>query len=322
MRRSYRAGERRSYRTDKLSIRLILRWADAHLRRTGAWPSIYSGRVPEAPDETWSGINQALSHGFRGLRGGSSLSRFLKRHRGTSAADYAPKLTIKQILAWADHHHRRTGHWPQVKSGPILAEPEDNWKRIDNALRWGLRGMAPGSSLAKLLDRHRHVRNKKWVPSLFVHEILFWADAHHRRSGHWPKPESGPIVGAPGETWSAINGALVQGTRGQPGGDSLPRFLARYRGVRNKKGLPRLTTAQILRWADAYIHRHGRRPTIKSGAIPECPGETWCTVAKALYRGRRGFRGRTTLAQFLDRHGRINRPARTAARRDRRHRSW
>jgi len=294
------------YSTVTLSIRRILQWADAHYRRAGRWPSVLSGRVPGALGETWLRINRALAYGYRGMRGGDSLSRLLTRHRGSCAADRASRLTVKRILAWADDHQRRTGRWPKVEAGRIHAAPGENWKRIDNALRWGLRGLPPGSSLANLLKRRRQVRNRKDAPVLFVRDILAWADAHHRRTGEWPTPDSGPVVDAPGETWRGVNAALFQGTRGTPGGLTLPRFLARYRGVRNRKSPPRLTGAQILQWADAHIRRTGRRPTANAGLIWQCPAETWRGVNKALMQGRRGFRGESSLAQFLDRHGRIN----------------
>lgn len=294
----------------KLSIAAILQWADAHHRRTGQWPSVHSGRIPGASGETWNRINLALRYGYRGLRGGDSVSRLLTRHRGSCAADAAPKLTIKQILAWADDHHRRIGRWPKVESGPIHAAPDENWKRIDNALRWGLRGQPPGSSLAKLLDRHRHVRNKKQAPTLFVRDILAWADAHRRRRGDWPTMDAGPVWDAPGETWSGVNAALFVGTRGLPGGDSLARFLSRYRGKRNRKALAAYTTKKILVWADAHMRRTGRRPTTLSGAIPESPGDTWCSVGRAFSSGRRGLRGGSSLARFLTQHDRINRSAR------------
>src|SRR5262245_30705220 len=38
----------------------ILAWADAHHGRTGAWPTSESGALPEAPGETWRGIDTAL----------------------------------------------------------------------------------------------------------------------------------------------------------------------------------------------------------------------------------------------------------------------
>ncbi|RJP37906.1 MAG: hypothetical protein C4547_05185 [Phycisphaerales bacterium] len=306
----------RTYNKGKLSIARILQWADAHYRRTGCWPSVHSGRIPEAPGENWTKVNSALEHGFRGMRGGDSLSRLLKRRRGSCASERIPNLTIKQILAWADDHRRRTGRWPKVKSGAILAAPANNWQSVDNALRLGLRGQRPGSSLAKLLDRRRHVRNRKDAPRLSAPLILRWADGHHRRTREWPTLKSGPVLDAPGETWSGVGAALYVGTRGLPGGTTLATFLSDHRGVRNRKAPPPLTPAMILRWADAHIRRTGRRPTVPSGPIPERPGETWCSVSKALERGRRGFRGGSSLARFLDQHNRYNpRPPRRHRRR-------
>jgi hypothetical protein len=61
-----------------------------------------------------------------------------------------------------------------------------------------------------------------------VEQILAWADDHHNRTGHWPNQYAGPVAGAPGETWSAIDCALRRGLRGLPGGDSLARLLGRH----------------------------------------------------------------------------------------------
>ena len=62
-----------------------------------------------------------------------------------------PHLTIPQILEWADFHNRCTGQWPMAKSGPVLCARGDNWKSVDNALRYGLRRLPSGSSRARLL---------------------------------------------------------------------------------------------------------------------------------------------------------------------------
>jgi hypothetical protein len=80
-----------------------------------------------------------------------------------------PALSLAQILAWADHHFEETGHWPRTSSGPVLAYPSLNWRRIDNALRYGLRGLKPGSSLAQMLNKKRGARNQKALPALTVH---------------------------------------------------------------------------------------------------------------------------------------------------------
>jgi hypothetical protein len=66
----------------RLTLNRILAWADDHKARTGRWPSAGSGPVGGTPGETWAAVNAALALGRRGLSGGDSLSRLLKRERG------------------------------------------------------------------------------------------------------------------------------------------------------------------------------------------------------------------------------------------------
>jgi hypothetical protein len=126
---------------------------------------------------------------------------------------------------------------------------------LDNALRLGFRGLEGGSSLARLLAEHRHVRNPSELPGLSRQQILAWADAHqkrtgawptartaltaaqvvgwakahHRRTGDWPTRESGAIGSVLSETWHGVDLALRWGYRGLPGGSSLGRLLRVYR---------------------------------------------------------------------------------------------
>ena len=65
-----------------LTVSKILRWADAHHQRRGAWPAARSGRVKDALAETWLAVNTALHDGLRGLPGGDSLTQLLRRERG------------------------------------------------------------------------------------------------------------------------------------------------------------------------------------------------------------------------------------------------
>src|SRR5690349_19753203 len=81
-------------------------------------------------------------------------------------------------------------------------------------------------------------------PPLSLTELLTWADRHRRLTGRWPTAASGPVGGAPGETWQALNRALVRGSRGLPGGTSLAAALAEYRGRRNKAAAPPLREEQ------------------------------------------------------------------------------
>ena len=176
-------------------------------------------------------------------------------------------LAIGQILAWADAHRRATGRWPNQSSGPLAKAPSENWAAINDALKQGYRGLPGGSSLARLLAKHRNRRNLGAMPKLTVPQILAWADAHYRRQGSWPTKTSGPVVEAPAENWGTINGALRVGRRGLPGGLSLPKLLAEHRG-RRPGGKERLSIRQILEWADSHYQRTGDWPVARSGPVP------------------------------------------------------
>ena len=95
-----------------------------------------------------------------------------------------PELTIRQILAWADAHYKRQGKWPNKHTpGVIPASLEDLWCNVDDALRWGHRGLPGGCSLGRLLADERGARNRTNPPRFQVAKILRWADAFQRRRG-------------------------------------------------------------------------------------------------------------------------------------------
>jgi Sigma-70, region 4 len=68
-----------------LRPQLVMRWARAHRRRVGAWPTRASGPVAEAPEVTWAEIDRALRKGTRGLPGGDTLAKLLRREVGVLA---------------------------------------------------------------------------------------------------------------------------------------------------------------------------------------------------------------------------------------------
>jgi hypothetical protein len=135
-----------------LTINQILEWCDAHKERTGRWPSEDSGSIA-GQDETWNAIAQSLRGGCRHLPGGTSLAKLLAEQRGHRNRKALPKLTIEQILIWADAHMNQTGDWPRVKSGQV-ADTNETWANINNALQKGQRGLPGGSSLARLFAEH------------------------------------------------------------------------------------------------------------------------------------------------------------------------
>jgi pyrroloquinoline quinone (PQQ) biosynthesis protein C len=144
-----------------LSVEQILAWADEHQARTGQWPTTESGAVACVPGEHWRAIHEALRHGWRGLPGGDSLQLLLTRHHRKSVRRGLAPLTEAQILAWVDAHQRRTGHWPNANSGPVLEAPGENWRALNMALRAGNRGLPGSDSLARLLNRHRRRRRTR-----------------------------------------------------------------------------------------------------------------------------------------------------------------
>jgi hypothetical protein len=73
-------------------------------------------------------------------------------------AQRRPPLTVEQILAWADAHHARVGRWPRAASGPVPGAPGVSWLDIDRALKWGRRGLPPGSTLAEFLHANGRCR--------------------------------------------------------------------------------------------------------------------------------------------------------------------
>ncbi len=280
------------------SIQQILVWAEDWRARTGRWPGYRSGKVPGAGGIKWQALDFALRLGRGGLPGGSSLHKLLiaegKLVRPTP-------LTAKQILAWADAHHARTGKWPREGSGRVFEASGYAWSSLDDALRRGTCGLPGGSSLFELLVTERGARAGGHAPALAVSTILAWADAFHARTGRWPLKKSGPVPEAPGETWRNIESALRCGSRGLPAGSSLARLLARERGKRNIQDLPPITVPEILQWADDHHNRHGTWPKCTSGPIPLAPSETWMGVSVALRKGRRDL-PRTSLRRLLSKH--------------------
>jgi hypothetical protein len=290
----------------------ILRWADAWHKRHGKWPKMEDGPIPRAPlGTTWRQVDNALRLGLRGLPGGSSLARLLAAHRHYRNMQALPGLTESLIERWARTHFDIMGDWPTEYSGAVLGvTPAEDWRNIDAALRGGHRGLPGGDTLPRLLGRLCGVRTWTTMPQLTETGILAWADAERDRSGSWPTADTGPILEAPGETWSAVENALRIGLRGLPGGSSLARLLAEHRGVRNKANLPELKEEVIVALAAAHHERTGQWPSEASGSIADAPGETWKAVNLALFQGLRGLPGGSSLYQLL--RARLRIPGRRA----------
>jgi hypothetical protein len=156
-------GASRGLTLQSLSVGKILAWADAHHAATGAWPRPESGPVYGGPARlTWRHIDSALSRGRHGLPGGSTLRHLLAERRRESGRRPRKRLTVEQVLAWADAHHAATGAWPTTRSGPIAGAPvPTTWNAIDQALRLGGCGLPGPSSLRRLLLEERRAENSR-----------------------------------------------------------------------------------------------------------------------------------------------------------------
>jgi hypothetical protein len=290
---------------ERLNIEKILRWVDAHYDRTGNWPTRDDGEVFDAPGETWDHINNALLSGNRGLPKGSSLPLLLAEQRGKRHVKLLPDLNIMQINGWVLTYYARTGRLPRVKDGTIPEAPDESWSIIDNAFRYGRRGLAETgyTSLKAFLDsyftRADFGQRVMLKPKLYISTILKWADEHHARTGNWPNTNSGEIPDEPGETWRKINHEMTRGLRGINPPTTLTKLLEQQRGMRpSRRGT--LTFVQILRWADEHRARTGQWPDPKSRSeIPGAPHETWLHVNSAMLHGSRGLPQKTSLPMLL-----------------------
>ena len=280
----------------------LLKWADAHRERTGQWPSHKSGVVQEAPEERWIDIERALRRGYRGLEGGRSLAKFLGEHRPLRNHLDLAALSEDEILKWADEFKRINKKLPTRTSGLIAGGPSgETWSTVSSALRLGVRGLPGGSSLAALLRARRGMVDHTNKPPLTESQILEWADAYHERTGKWPRVKSGPVGEDSSDTWSRLDNALRNGSRGLAGGSSIADLLSRERGVENPKRPRNVTPAQIRTWAEAWRSRTGAYPRNKDRAkeIPGSGGLKWSQINSALANGTRGLEGGSSLDRFL-----------------------
>ncbi len=180
----------------------------------------------------------------------------------------------------------------------------ESWGALDVALKAGARGLAGGSSLARLLARECGYVHQGNRPPLTVQQVLRWADAEHTRSGQWPNCKAGAVAEAPGETWRVIDAALREGRRGLAGGSSLVCLLAQARQSGHRLHPDRLSASQVLAWADEHHRRTGLWPDQYSGSVAPGSSVTWSAVNDSLRKGRRGLPGGTTLCRFLTGHRR------------------
>ena len=186
-----------------------------------------------------------------------------------------------------------------MHSGTIPETSGETWKRINESLETGGRGLPKGSSLNKLLRPQS---------PLTIETILLWITEYHDHTGAWPRVASGVIEGAPDLTWQRVNTLLLSGRRGLPGGSSLASLLTEHFGVKGRRVRPPgeyhflLSIELILAWASNHKSRTGQWPITATDAIQEAPGETWARIDYFLRYGGRGLPGQSSLAKLFAVH--------------------
>lgn len=298
-----------------LSIAMILSDADRFYTEKNRWPKRSDGIIQWRLPETWSRYDAALNRGNRGLILKSSLAQLLATYRGVHNPQRKrnlPPLNEAMVIADADRYFLENKRWPKYHSGVIPWRHSESWSSYNNFLRRGGRGLSGNSSLARLLEKHRKVRNHANLPKLTEQTILSDADRFHIENGRWPRYEDGSISWRIPETWGSYNAALSSGARGLHGGSSLAKLLEKHRGVRNSMNLPHMSEKQILLDADRWFLEHNAWPIRKSGSIPWRDSETWYRYDDNLKSGGRGLPGGSSLSKLLENRRGVKKWSRTS----------
>lgn len=209
----------------QLTVDQILDWMDRHLKSYGTYPHVRDGAIDGTDCETWSGVDQALQAGLRGLPATSSLAKLLQERRGKRNTAAPSGLSVDLVLSWMDEHHSRTGRWPTQTTGEVRAAPLERWSYIDKALRNGRRGLPGESSLVQLAILYRGRKSiVTSVAPLDIEQIAEWMAAYALRHGKYPTKRSNTIEESPEDNWEAVDAALRNGHRSLPGRQTLAQL--------------------------------------------------------------------------------------------------
>lgn len=272
-----------------LSDEQILADRDAFFSSHDRDPDRNDGDVATRPGETWSGYEQALFKGHRGLQPpGRTLLQLFEKHRGSYNARNRP-LTLALIRRRGAEFLAKHEQWPTKDTGQVEGEPiGETWARWEAALQQGLRGIRrPFPSLATLFTggdprkTNRALRLERWRSLPKVEELM---KEFNGRTGGWPTETTvDPELRArTGETWRRLNTWLHVAH-----GLTLVALTRRI-GGRNKNRPGPLDLVRLRREVLAYIAKREEKPTKGSGPIEGWPGEHWGNVDQVLKTKRRG----------------------------------
>ncbi len=262
--------------------------------------------VPNMPYETWSGINQAGSHGYRGLTQGRPLREILKPLRLELQVEPArgdkKDLSEDQIREAARKFYEIHSRLPTTRTEEVVPDmPYETWSIINDACRHANRGLTRITTLAQVLQPLRNELklgpNQNDKKDLSEDQIISAAREFYRIHHKIPTEYTNEAVpGLPHETWTGINSVGRDGYRGLTKGRPLREIL---KPLRKELGLgpgqgekDDLSEDQIREAARKFYKLHDRLPTCHDTdeAVPEMPHETWAGINQA---GSAGYRGLT-----------------------------
>ncbi len=259
-------GKRNISSLPELSHEQILIWAKEYFLLNGNYPSQRCGDViPDSGGETWSGVQNAMRKGRRGLKK-ETFEQLLHRLKLKENRNEKLTLTNKQILQLADKFKEKEGRYPKRDSGTIEGTSE-TWSAINQALIKGNRGLKAGSSLAKLLEKERKVTNKSNLRQFNENEIWRWIEEFAEENNKWPTVNSGLLNGHNDITWKKISGWLHRGLRGLSKAGSLDSFLRKNLEAKVVKlkleGLKTSEVAKRIRMDEAFVYEALRLDHVK-----------------------------------------------------------
>lgn len=263
-----------------LTADLIVGAVDAYrAEHRGEFPYRESGKVAGL-NLTWTQIDNALR------QGGKSLAKWLAKRY----PDFV-EVSEQRLRAWAEEFACQNARaLPTSKSGEI-AGTGWSWLQVDRAFRSGAWRWTTVDTLSAWLDTAYPAER-----ILTQENVRKWVTAHIEAQGTFPSSEStAPVAENSAWTWGRINATMVRGSLGWEGKCSLAAWLnSQYPDDRM------LTPRNLHAWVTNYAHAHGLFPG-RHSLDAASPGAhwNWFEVDKALRRESAGWKGRTTLADWI-----------------------
>ncbi len=169
-------------------------------------------------EETWGGIELALTRCQRGVKKKTSLADLRKKYLGVvNPQDQAP-LTLQWIRKQIHLYFRKTGRWPNTQSGGISGTTE-TWQKVASALWGGLRGIENRTTLRDFVTEISGSPRKYTVT-----QVKAWANKYIASHGKLPSQGSGAVQ-CEDVSWQNLDNYLRTGSKGLPKVGSLPKLL-------------------------------------------------------------------------------------------------